>query len=65
MDFKSYVLGTMFYRYISENLSNCEREADNESFDCALMSYEDAECAKNAALKKKAFSYCHLNSSAI
>ena len=46
-DFKSYVLGTMFYRYISENLSNYinegEREAGNESFGYALMS----EMAKN------------------
>ena len=27
-DFKSYVLGTMFYRYISENLANYMNEKD-------------------------------------
>ena len=37
-DFKSYVLGTLFYRYISENLTNYinenEREASgNQDFD--------------------------------
>ena len=36
-DFKSYVLGMMFYRYISENLTNYinegEAEAGNEGFD--------------------------------
>ena len=36
-DFKSYVLGMMFYRYISENLTNYinegEIEAGNDGFD--------------------------------
>lgn len=36
-DFKNYVLGTMFYRYISENLCNYinsgEIEAGNDDFD--------------------------------
>ena len=36
-DFKQYVLGTMFYRYISENLTNYinkgEHEAGNIDFD--------------------------------
>ena len=44
-DFKSYVLGMMFYRYISENLTNYinegEIEAGNEGFDYALLSDED------------------------
>lgn len=39
-DFKSYVLGMMFYRYISENLTNYinegEIEAGNEGFDYTL-----------------------------
>ena len=38
-DFKNYVLGTMFYRYISENLCNYinsgEIEAGNTDFDYA------------------------------
>lgn len=43
-DFKSYVLGTMFYRYISENfaeyINKGEREAGNPDFDYAKMSDE-------------------------
>ena len=38
-DFKNYVLGTMFYRYISENLTyyinKGEADAGNTSFDYA------------------------------
>ena len=49
-DFKNYVLGTMFYRYISENLCNYinsgEINAGNTDFDFAKMSDEDAEEAK-------------------
>ena len=45
-DFKSYVLGMMFYRYISENLTNYinegEIEAGNDGFDYVLLSDEDA-----------------------
>mgnify|MGYP002657854067 CR=1 FL=1 len=44
-DFKNYVLGTMFSRYISENLANYisegEIKAGNDGFDYAKMS--DAE----------------------
>lgn len=40
-DFKSYVLGMMFYRYISENISNyinkIEHEAGNTDFDYASL----------------------------
>ena len=40
-DFKNYVLGTMFYRYISENLTNYinagEQDAGNTEFDYAKM----------------------------
>lgn len=46
-DFKNYVLGTMFYRYISENLCNYinsgEADAGNIGFDFAKISDEDAE----------------------
>ena len=49
-DFKSYVLGTMFYRFISENLTayinKDEHAAGNTDFDYALMSDEDAEQAR-------------------
>lgn len=45
-DFKNYVLGTMFYRYISENLTayinDGEAAAGNTEFDFARLSDEDA-----------------------
>lgn len=46
-DFKSYVLGTMFYRYLSEHITawfnEAEEEAGNEGFDYAALSDEDAD----------------------
>ena len=58
-DFKSYVLGMMFYRYISENLANYinegEAEAGNEDFDYAELSDEDAEQAREDLVKTKGF----------
>ena len=45
-DFKSYVLDTMFYRYISENLTNYinqgEWDAGSPDFDYAKLSDEEA-----------------------
>ena len=65
-DFKSYVLGTMFYRYISENLTNYinegERAAGHTDFDYARMSDEDAEVAREGLIEEKGFS-CSLRSS--
>ena len=58
-DFKSYVLGIMFYRYISENLTNYinadERAAGDFEFDYALLSDEDAEQAREDMVKTKGF----------
>lgn len=58
-DFKSYVLGIMFYRYISENLANYinadERAAGDETFDYVLLSDEDAEQAREDMVKTKGF----------
>ena len=58
-DFKNYVLGTMFYRYISENLTNYinrgERAAGNLDFDYAQMSDEDAEEAREGLVEEKGF----------
>ena len=58
-DFKSYVLGMMFYRYISENLTNYlnagELEAGNDGFDYARLSDEEAEQARADMLKTKGF----------
>ncbi len=58
-DFKNYVLGTMFYRYISENLTYYinagEHEAGNTDFDYAQMSDEDAEEAREGLVEEKGF----------
>lgn len=58
-DFKNYVLGTMFYRYISENLTNYinkgEIESGNTDFDYAKMSDKDAEPARNGLVEEKGF----------
>ena len=58
-DFKSYVLGTMFYRYISENLTayinKGEHEAGNAQFDYARMSDAEAEEAREGLVEEKGF----------
>jgi type I restriction enzyme M protein len=58
-DFKQYVLGMLFYRYISENLSNYinqgEIEAGNVSFDYAKMTDKEAERARADLVSTKGF----------
>ena len=58
-DFKSYVLGTMFYRYISENLTEYinadEIAAGNIDFDYAQLSDEEAEQAREDMVSVKGF----------
>ena len=58
-DFKNYVLGTMFYRYISENLcsyiNSGEVDAGNTDFDFAKMPDEDAEEAREGLVEEKGF----------
>ena len=58
-DFKQYVLGMLFYRYISENLTNFinkgEREAGDPDFDYAKMSDEEAIQAKDDLVATKGF----------
>lgn len=58
-DFKNYVLGTMFYRYISENLTNYinagEQEAGNTDFNYAQMSDTEAEEARKGLVEEKGF----------
>ena len=58
-DFKNYVLGTMFYRYISENLTNYinagEQEAGSTDFDYAKMSDAEAEEARESLVEEKGF----------
>ncbi len=58
-DFKSYVLGTMFYRFISENITTYinkgEHDAGDTSFDYAKLSDEDAEEARAGLVEEKGF----------
>ena len=58
-DFKSYVLGTMFFRYISENLTNYinqgEWDAGNSDFDYAQMPDAEAEEAREGLIEEKGF----------
>jgi type I restriction enzyme M protein len=58
-DFKSYVLGMLFYRFISENLTSFlneeERRAGNSDFDYASISDEEAEFGRSETVKEKGF----------
>ena len=58
-DFKQYILGIMFYRYISENLENYinngEHEAGDLSFDYSELSDEEAIVAKKGLIEEKGF----------
>jgi len=58
-DFKNYVLGTMFYRYISENLcsyiNSGEQATGNTEFDYAKMLDTEAEEAKEGLIEEKGF----------
>jgi type I restriction enzyme M protein len=58
-DFKSYILGTLFYRFISENLTNYinkgERDAGEQDFDFAKLPDNDAEFAREEIVKEKGF----------
>ena len=58
-DFKSYVLGLLFYRFISENLTaylnKLEHEAGDAAFDYAKLSDEDAEFGRKETVAEKGF----------
>lgn len=58
-DFKTYVLGMLFYRFISENLTSYlneqERKAGSPDFDYAALSDEDAEFGRIETVKEKGF----------
>lgn len=58
-DFKSYVLGMLFYRFISENLTNYinadERRAGKKDFDYASLSDKQAEFGRSDTVKEKGF----------
>lgn len=58
-DFKQYILGIMFYRYISENITNYinegERKAGDTNFNYAKLSDEEAESVRDDLVKEKGF----------
>ena len=58
-DFKQYILGIMFYRYISENIANyineLERNAGEKDFDYANLTDSEAETAREELVKSKGF----------
>lgn len=58
-DFKQYVLCTIFYRHISEDLCNyvneSERRRGNSTFDYALITNEEAESARENITSAKSY----------
>ena len=58
-DFKQYILGMMFYRYISENITNYinegERKAGDKEFDYVKLPDEIAETQREDLVKVKGF----------
>ena len=58
-EFKAYVLGTLFYRFISENITEyintLQREAGIEDFNYADISDEDAMPAKDQIVEEKGY----------
>ena len=58
-DFKSYVLETLFYRFISENLTayinEAERRVGAADFDYAVLSDEKAEFGRRETVAEKGF----------
>ena len=58
-DFKQYILGIMFYRYISENITKYindgERKAGDNEFDYTKLTDEEAEFVREDLVKEKGF----------
>lgn len=58
-DFKSYVLGMLFYRFISENLTSFinkeEQRTGNANFDYSKISDKNAEFGRADTVKEKGF----------
>lgn len=57
-DFKQYVLGMLFYRFISENLTNyinADERRTNKDFDYSSLSDEQAEFGRHDTVKDKGF----------
>jgi type I restriction enzyme M protein len=58
-DFKAYVLGTLFYRFISENLADylnrAERKAGHPDFSYAALTDDQAEFGREETVREKGF----------
>ena len=58
-NFKAYVLGAIFYRYISENITSyinkLQHDDGDEGFDYVTMSDEDAEYGREQLVDEKGF----------
>ncbi|PJE76607.1 type I restriction-modification system subunit M [Candidatus Uhrbacteria bacterium CG10_big_fil_rev_8_21_14_0_10_48_16] len=57
-DFKQYVLGMLFYRFISENLTNyinADERRTNKDFDYVTLSDKQAEFGRADTVKEKGF----------
>ena len=54
-DFKQYVLGMLFYRYISENLAAYVARDEDEAFDYAALPDAAAESARAGIVQEKGF----------
>ena len=58
-DFKQYILGMLFYRFISENIANyinaLQQEAGYDGFDYATMPDEEAEQGREMIVQEKGF----------
>ena len=62
-DFKQYVLNTLFYRFISENLSNYLTKLEGDhNFDYSKMPDNQAEYGRKATVEEKGFSFCPVSS---
>ena len=63
-DFKSYVLGILFYKFISENLVSCINEIERkilgqENFNYSKLTDEDAEYGRSKTIDEKGLFQIH------
>ncbi|MCS4490439.1 type I restriction-modification system subunit M [Corynebacterium sp. ES2775-CONJ] len=54
-DFKSYVLGMLFYRFISENITNHLKSNEDDDFNYADLTDTEAEIVREETVKEKGY----------
>ena len=54
-DFKQYVLGMLFYRFISENLTDYLNAEEGDGFDYTTLSDDDAENGRGVTVAEKGY----------